>query len=46
MTDADTPRVRLDVGVALLVGVYDGCGQKHRGCQPLYAGSWQDGEEP
>jgi hypothetical protein len=40
VTDALAPRVKL------LVGVYDGCGQKHRGSQPLYAGSWQDGEEP
>ena len=32
--------------VRLLVGVYDACGQKQSGCQPLYAGCWQDGEVP
>ena len=86
VTDAETPGVKLDVGVLLavavtvgvplllgvcdgvtggvrvvvpvavsdalapivrlLVGVYETCGQKHSGCQPLYAGSWQDGQEP
>ena len=37
--DALAPSVRL------LVGEYDACGQKHSGCQPLYTGCWQDGEE-
>ena len=40
VSDALEPIVRL------LVGVYEACGQKHSGCQPLYAGSWQDGQEP
>jgi hypothetical protein len=30
----------------LLVGVYDACGQKHMGCQPLYAACWHDGDGP
>ena len=84
MADADTPCVRLDVGmvlavvvgenvglllgvcdaveaavrvllpvavrgalapyVRLLVGVYETCGQKHTGCQPLYAACWHDSQ--
>ena len=30
----------------LRVGVYDACGQKHMGCQPLYAACWHDGDGP
>ena len=84
MADADTPCVKLEVGVELAVlvgekvglllgvcdaveaavgvllpvavpdalapyvrlpvGEYVACGQKHTGCQPLYAACWHDSQ--